>query len=376
MTNHRMSVAIAASVVALATVVGSTPAVAGRAEPAPAATYTHPGLLNSQSSLDELKTKANSTTPSAMRTGYQGMLDERFADPAYPHRAYSTVVVAGSTSTPSETQFKEDAQAAYAHALRWVKTGHQVYRDKSVAILDAWSGEFQEMVSSVPGETWPQQWLEAAWYAPMWANAAEIIRDYDDGAAGWPTAMQDRFDGFLDELAVLAESAYRENNWGASSGLALMAVGVYQDDSVRYEEGKRRILQLLPFLVRHTGEVFELAARDCWHPQYSLAAITQAAEIARNQGDSSIYDFAVSGDPRPRLAMGLEYMSRSIVLGEGVRDCRAYDLRGFGEIGARWYVADGVAVPTLEQAVKAARPDTYWATFTSWATATHGSDGF
>lgn len=375
MTNHRMPIAVAASVVALATVVGSTPAAAGRADPTPAATYTHPGLLNTQSGLDEFMTKANSTTASAMLTGYKAMVHERFADPAYPHEAYSTVVVAGSTSTPSETQFKEDAQAAYAHALRWVKTGHQIYRDKAVAILDAWSGEFQEMVSSVPGETWPQQWLEAAWYAPMWANAAEIIRDYDGGAAAWPTAMEDRFDGFLDDLAVLAEPAYRENNWGASSGLALMAVGAYQDDSARYEEGKRRILDLLPIVIYHTGQVFELE-RDCWHPQYTLAAFTQAAEIARNQGDTSIFDFAVSGDPKPRLALGLEYMARSIVLGEGARDCRDYDLRGYGEIAARWYVADGVAVPTLEQAVKAARPDIYWATFTSWATATHGSDGF
>lgn len=351
------------------------PPAAAADVPEPAAPYVHPGLLNSQDRLDDLMAKANSTTPSAMRTGYESMLDEGFSDVGYVSQPYATVVVAGSTSTPSEDQFKADAQAAYAFALRWVKTGHQVYRDEAVEILDGWATEFEEMVSAVPGETWPQQWLEAAWYAPMWANAAEIIRSHDGGAGAWPAAGQAQFDTFLDELAVLAEQAYRENNWGASSGLALMSVGAYQDDSVRYEEGKDRILELIPFLIRPTGEVFELAARDCWHPQYSLAAITQAAEIARNQGDTSIYEFTVSGDTRPRLASGLEYMSRSIVLGEGVRDCRAYDLRGYGEIGARYYVAEnGLALPMLVQAMTAARPDVYWAVFTSWATATHGSD--
>lgn len=332
-----LTLTLTAAVAAPALQAGGTPGTGRDTGPA-AVAYTHPGLLNSQAGLDELKAKANSTAPSAMRTGYEAMVDERFADLAYPHQPYSVVVVAGATSTPSETQFKEDAQAAYAHALRWVKTGHQQYRDKAVAILDAWSGEFEEMVSSVPGEQRPQQWLEAAWYAPMWANAAEIIRDHDGGAAAWPAAMQTRFDGFLDTLGSLAEHAYRENNWGASSGLALMSVGAYRDDATLYAEGKRRILALLPILIRPTGEVFELAARDCWHPQYSLAAFTQAAEIARNQGDTSIYDFAVSGDAKPRLALGLEYMARSTELGEGVRDCRAYDLKGFGEKIGRAHV--------------------------------------
>lgn len=341
------------------------------------AAYVHPALLNNQARLDDIKAKVNSTADSPIKAGYEAMIGERFADLRYPHQAYSTVIVAGSTSSPTETQFKEDAQAAYVHALRWVASGNQEHRHKAVAIMDEWSRTFQQMVSAVEGETWPQQWLEAAWYAPMWANAAEIIRGYNNGAAGWSATSQTRFSGFLDKLYVLAERAYRQNNWGASSGLALMAIGAYQNNQTRYAEGKRRILALIPLLIRHeTGEVFELAGRDCWHPQYTLAAFTQAAEIADNQGDPSIFTFKGSGDTKPRLAMGLEYMAKSLVLGQGVRDCRAYTMRGYGEIGARWYASNNIRMPVFEQAVKNARPDLYWATFTSWGTATHGWGGF
>ena len=54
--------------------------------------------------------------------------------------------------------------------------------------------------------------------------------------------------------------------------------------------------QMIPLIVYASGEVQELQARDCHHPQYSLAGIAQAAEIATIQGDTGLWLLTVGGE--------------------------------------------------------------------------------
>lgn len=267
--------------------------------------------------------------------------------------------------------------AAYLNALRWTVSGDTRNRDKAIAILDAWSSRFTGFTLA-PGTDAPQAWLEAAWGLPVWASAAEIVRHHNGGEAGWTPAQQARFNGYLDKLyAQASQASGRTNNWGVSAALAMMAAGVYQDDANRYNAGLGRMKQMIPLIVYASGEVQELQARDCHHPQYSLAGIAQAAEIATIQGDTGLWLLTVGGESQPRFARGLEYMARSILYGEGVRNCRSNGLyAGYSDIAVNGYRNRGVAIPDFQNATKRGRPDASAAEFLGYSTATHGRDDY
>ncbi|ROU09442.1 alginate lyase family protein [Lysobacter enzymogenes] len=339
--------------------------------------FKHPGLLMTQNRLASIRAAVQSGNASAMKTGFNRLLQDNRGSHTYAHQALATVEVVRAAGGPQEGRWKNDGFAAYLNALRWAVTGDTRNRDKAVQILDAWSAKFTGFTLA-PGTDAPQAWLEAAWGLPVWASAAEILRHHDGGAAGWPQASQDRFNSYLNKLYGYANQASaRTNNWGVSGALAMMAAGVYQDDANRYNAGLNRIKQLIPGIVYSSGEVQELAARDCHHPQYSLAGIAQAAEMATIQGDTSVWLLKVGNESQPRFSRGLEYMAKSILYGEGVRDCRSFGLYpGYSEIAVNGYMNRGTPIANFQNATKRGRPDGNAAEFIGWSAATHGRDDF
>lgn len=355
----------------------TAPDVAAAAAPAAVPPFKHPGLLMTQNRLASIRAAVQSGNAGAMKTGFNRLLQDGRGSHTYAHQALATVEVVRAAGGPQEGRWKNDGFAAYLNALRWAVTGDTRNRDKAIQIIDAWSAKFTGFTLA-PGTDAPQAWLEAAWGLPVWASAAEILRHHDGGAAGWPQASQDRFNGYLNKLYGYANQASaRTNNWGVSGALAMMATGVYQDDANRYNAGLNRIKQLIPGIVYSSGEVQELAARDCHHPQYSLAGIAQAAEMATIQGDTSVWLLKVGNEPQPRFSRGLEYMAKSILYGEGVRDCRSNGLYpGYSEIAVNGYMNRGTPIPNFQNATKRGRPDGNAAEFIGWSAATHGRDDF
>jgi hypothetical protein len=96
--------------------------------------FRHPGIFLTQARLDAFKAAQNSSNPSVLKTGYQVVLNDSRSAYTYSHRALSNVQVVGSAIGDQEARFKNDAQAAYLNALRWVKTGDVRHRDKAIAI--------------------------------------------------------------------------------------------------------------------------------------------------------------------------------------------------------------------------------------------------
>ena len=234
------------------------------------ATFHHPGIFLTQARLDAFKAATNATNDSVIKIGYQAVTDDPRSESTYVHQALSNVQVVGSAIGPQEARYKNDAQAAYLNALRWVKTGDTKHRDKAIAILNDWARTFRTY-SVASGTDSAQIWLESAWMLPVWVSAAEIIRHYNNGEAGWSQADIATFNGFVDRQYAQAEQAkVRVNNWAVSAGLAMMAAGAYQDNASRYSAGLQRIIQMIPLSVFSSGEVNELKARDCTHPQYNL----------------------------------------------------------------------------------------------------------
>ena len=340
--------------------------------------FRHPGIFATQARLDAFKAATNATNDSVIKIGYQAVTDDSRSEYTYAHQALSNVQVVGSAIGPQEARYKNDAQAAYLNALRWVKTGDTRHRDKSIAILNDWARTFRTY-SVASGTNSAQVWLEAAWMLPVWVSAAEIIRHHNNGEAGWSQSDINTFNGFVDRQYAQAEQATaRVNNWAVSAGLAMMAAGAYQDNQARYSAGLQRIMEMIPLSVFSSGEVNELKDRDCTHPQYNLEGLAQAAEMEVIQtGDTSVWMWKASGETTPRLAKGLEYMAKSLTSGSGVRNCKGQHLEaGYMDIAVNGYMNRGVAIPNFQALSKARRPDAGSMQFLGFTTATHGRDDY
>ena len=339
--------------------------------------FRHPGIFATQTRLDTFKAAANSGNPSVMKTGYGAVTADSRSEYSYQHHALVDVEVVGGAIGPEEARYKNDAMAAYLNALRWVKTGNNQHRDRSVMILNDWARTFRSF-SVAQGTDSAQTQLEAAWMLPVWVSAAEIIRHYNNGQAGWSQADISTFNGFVDRQYSYAEKARtRVNNWAVSAGLAMMAAGVYQDNKSRYSAGLQRLTEMIPLSVFSSGEVNELRDRDCTHPQYNLEGLSQGAEMATIQGDTSVWLYQPQGETKPRLAKGLEYMANSLRLGQGVRDCRGATLEaGYMDIAVNGYMNRGVPIPNFQTLSKERRPDKSSMQFLGWTTATHGRDDY
>jgi len=295
----------------------------------------HPSVLNSEQELDRIRHRVYWEPGSVAALGWSRLRASSYASLAYQHLAYSNVVVVGSGTCSSETQYRNDGQAAWAHALQWAITGDGRHRDKALAIMNDWAGTFV-LMSPASGTSSSQLQLEAAWYAPVWVAAADILRYFHRGAAGWASHDIARFDAMLDYLhGKAAQAAARNNNWGASAALAMIAVGAYQENQARFDAGIqawRDNLVKVNAAVSNNGFINEVC-RDTIHPQYTLQVWMQAAEIAwKNEID--LYGMAFSGSAVPQLAINLENFAR-LFLGRALPPCDSAFLAKYDYVGAQ-----------------------------------------
>lgn len=348
------------------------------------AAYRHPGIFNSQEELDFIRDKATGSASHPMKQGLERLKSFSGASLTYQNRPEATVEVLASAVGASEQNFRTASHAAYAHALQWVVTGDVRHRDKGLEIINGWAAVFKGMTRLSNH----QEDLEAAWALPTWAAAGEIFRYYKGGAAGWDPGDIARFNAMLNVLAGYAlytmEPRKMTNNWGTSSALALMAAGVFQDDSVKFNKGMAYLEFLLPYTVEKTGLLME-TCRDCNHAEYNLLGMMPAAEIAWKQG-IDFYGRRLDGQTTPRLLMGMEFHA-SALLGKplnvgqscGPRSCSGEDKHASGwEMGLNHYrYRMNVPAPaTVPFVTTQNRPDGLSEDhFTGWTTLTHGELG-
>ncbi|MET1054215.1 MAG: alginate lyase family protein [Pedobacter sp.] len=279
-------------------------------------TFIHPAVLNTAASLDFIRTEAGNSASSRFADYNNTVLAYINSNPL-PGSFPAVVHAQANFNTPTEARLKGDAILAYAIALRWARTGDAKYAVQARNILDGWASHFQsfDVINQPNGSPteFRQTYLEAAWAAPGFVAAAEIIRYYTikGQGAGWPSAQQSQFESFLNNLMNnyinhIPEVGFN-NNWDVSAGYAKMAIGVYLNSQTVYQNGVDIIKAVLPLVITADGTVVELCSRgDCHHFQYSLTGLSYAAEIARIQGDNSIYTANSN-----RLSAGYDYMRRA-----------------------------------------------------------------
>lgn len=350
--------------------------------------FVHPSVLNSGQDLDRIKYRIKYEPASAARLGWNQMTNTSYAKLSYQHSPTNVVVVKGSGTTPTETQFRNDGQAAYAHALEWALTGNTQNRDKALAILNDWSATFV-MLSPDVGTSPNQLHLEAAWYLPVLVAAADILRYYNNGAAGWSSNDIARCDVMLNYLyGQAALAASMENNWGASAALAMIATGVYQEDRSRFDAGiqtwRDRFTGINALVDSYNDDSIYEVCRDVTHPQYTLQVWQQAAEIAWKH-NVDLYSMTLDGTGAPQFARNLEYFGQ-LFMGLRTNPCDAtfnatysypgtQDQSGAYDIAHNHYInrSGSNMIPVYaDMVVNHWRPGGFDSHFIGWSTLTHG----
>jgi hypothetical protein len=282
--------------------------------------FVHPGILNTQTSLDYVGGQVNGGDV-ARTASYQKVLDY-INNHAYPTSFPSTVVVGSNgASSPSKAQIRKDAELVYALALRWAKTGDATYATQAIGILNGWSYNFQNYALLDDATNPNQPGLEACWTTPSFVAAAEIIRYYKVNGqnAGWSSADISQFNNYLNNVKnnYINNMPVYNNNWNASQGYAKMAIGIFLNSNTVYQNGYSIITTYLPIIIHSNGDIPELCKRkDCVHYQYSLTAFAYAAELARIQGDNSLWTANSS-----RLSAGYDFMRAAYAQSTGCNYC-------------------------------------------------------
>ncbi len=278
---------------------------------APAA-FQHPGVFSSQAELDFIKSAVAANAGSPIVGGYNVLAGDSRASLNYNPEPYAWVHVIASGIGPEEDAFRRDAHAAYAQAIRWVVTGNVSYKNKAIQILNAWSSVFQGLVA--PSGSPNQPTLEASWALPIWVAGAEIIKTYNNGAAGWAAADVTRFNSFARKILTYVNGPIASApNWYISKYLSLMSAGVFLNDAALYNQGYNGVTGQIDAITT-AGAIPELT-RDFVHSQYVLIGLTQCAEVAHQQGSDALFT-RQSGASQPRLLLGAEAYVKGL-LGTG-----------------------------------------------------------
>jgi hypothetical protein len=339
--------------------------------------FTHPGLLSTSPELARIRANVRGAASHPMKDGWNKLRSTRFASLSYAATPFRIVHVVGSGSNAEERAMRNDAVAAYAHALEWAVTRDGRHSRKAIDIMRAWSTTLTDVVPTA-GSPGVQDKLEVAWYAPIWLAAAEIIRHHDGGSAGWSSTDRARFDTMVRLFKQKADA------WGGSNGccpnqalsvqFSRMSIGVYTGDRSYFRAAVDRFKNtVLPRAIAQSGEVLEINRMDggdCGHASYNIEAIFDIAEVAWHQG-VDLY-----GDAR--LPKGLEYLAQCIVSGvqtsqEGFVHCASMRPSSI-EIAANHYRSrrGSPALPRTDGLLRLVRPaDQGTGKFIPWDTLTH-----
>ena len=139
----------------------------------------------------------------------------------------------------------DDAVAAYTDALQWYYTGNPAYAQKSIQIMNAWSGKLTSIWFDQPRQAdgsfiYGNGKLQAAWTGETITRAAEIIRYTYTPAAGQESFNVPRFSSMLTNVILpLTINNWTDccSNWLLSTTDATMAIGVFTGNHDTFNNG-------------------------------------------------------------------------------------------------------------------------------------------
>jgi hypothetical protein len=292
--------------------------------PALSSEFVHPGMLNTRTELDFIKSKIIAGAE-PWKTAFKSMHSSSYARLTWTPTPWDTVNC-GSYSVPDSGCSAEsnDAKAAYTHALLWYFTDSAVYAQKSIQILDAWA-------ATIKAHTNSNAPLQAAWTASLFPLAAEILRaTYPQ----WTGAEISQFSTMLTKTflpLIINGKPTTNGNWELTMTDALLCIGVFNEDTAAFNKGiflwRKRVpayfymstdgsTPVRPYGTNNFASdsaitkywytpgqfadgLCQETCRDFGHTQMGLAAAINTAEIAYHQGT----DLYAENDKRIMTAM-------------------------------------------------------------------------
>ncbi|MET7288719.1 alginate lyase family protein [Streptomyces sp. NPDC005573] len=379
--------------VVAALLLGTFTAPAAHAAPT---AFVHPGVTVSRGQLDFARDKVLAGAQ-PWKSAYDQMLASRYADLNRTPKPRATVEC-GSYSNPDHgcTDEREDAIAAYTDALAWYITRDARYAQKSIQIMDAWSG-------TITGHTNSNAPLQTGWAGSSWPKAAEIIKYTYTG--NW--ANSGRFATMLRDvyLPVVIKGSNSNGNWELSMTEAAVGISVFLEDKASYDSAMARfrtrtaayvylasdgdVPKTVPSQNLNTRDkivsywqgqstfvtgLTQETCRDLTHTGYGISAISHVAETSRIQGQD-LY----GTDVGERLRQALGFQSK-YQLGTAVPDwlCGGSLALGLGPVTEVGYNALhnrlGIAMTNTQTLTRNNRPAGSNNLFVAWETLTHGDN--
>ncbi len=269
--------------------------------------FRHPGILINGAQLALLRDRVRAgTQPQAAAFA---RMQQRYGALDWTPRP-RPVVDCGPYSRPNNgcTDERDDAIAAYTHALAWSVTGEPAHARKAAEILAAWAGTLRD-------HTGHNARLQAAWAGAVFPRAGEILRHT---GAGWPAADVAAFEQMLRSvfLPMVTRSAEGTNgNWDLVMIEAALDIGVFLDDRAVFDRAADRWRSRVPAYIYMQADgprphappggykddpqallafwhgqqtlvdgVAQETCRDFGHTAYGLASAVSVAETALQQG--------------------------------------------------------------------------------------------
>ena len=307
--------------------------------------FVHPGALVTQADIDRAKKLIFEDKDEYMVRAWEILCSNQYAQSN--SASWPTVNVQRGLAGDNYMNAARGAAIAYQNALRWKISGDRAFADHAVETLMNWCN----VTEAVTGNT--NISLAAGLYGYGFANAAELMRDYD----GWKREDFERFKEWMvrvwynpsiDFLRRRHDTwmnfrhpncgerpGHYWSNWGVCNVLCVMSIGILCDDVHMYNQGvsfykydhqgtfvedrtktpmiyndgcNEFIGNLVPIMMPdergpfgYLGQMQE-SGRDQGHTVMALCCALDICQIGFNQGDDL---YAYMND---RIAAGCEYV--------------------------------------------------------------------
>ncbi|MEU0971230.1 alginate lyase family protein [Streptomyces sp. NPDC005917] len=266
---------------------------APRVADAAPATFTHPGMLHNAGDINRAKVRVAAGTDPWL-SGWNRLTANSHSASTWTPNPQATVI-RGGTGENYGTLYN-DIAAAYQNALRWKVGGTEANAACAATILNAWSST----LTTVTGNA--DRFLAAGIYGWEFANAAELMRDYDGfDLAAFQQMMTDVFYPLNNQFLTGHNDACITNywaNWDLCNMASVMAIGILTDDSAKYDQavtyfksgaGNGSIGHAVPYLYTDSDGYalgqWQESGRDQGHTVMGMGQMGAICEMAWNQGD-------------------------------------------------------------------------------------------
>ncbi len=284
----------------------------------PNKTFVHPGLLHTATDLERMKTNVDLSAEPWL-SGWNMLIANNRSSFNYQANPVTKLIRGGnSAEEPDPDNYAaafRDVAAAYQNAIRWKVSGDDQHADAAVRILNAWASTMTEMSGN------SNKALAAGIYGYQFANAAELMRDYE----GWEENDFNAFQKWMMEVWYPVSHEFLTThyntcnshywaNWDLANVANVMAIGVLNDDASLYNQaidylmngvGNGNLDRAIYFI--HEGEglgQLQESGRDQGHSLLVVGLLGIIAEMAWNQGDD------VYGYDDNRILKGAEYTAK------------------------------------------------------------------